>query len=117
MKSRVLWACVALAALGLAALVFWPNKVPPPSPTRATSNAAAPATGAAVKKPKPEVAIQEGKTIDFSSGAAVVKDDAKQKAAIDKAVKEMESAAADVTFGPTASAQKKVEPTPAPPKP
>ncbi len=68
-----------------------------------------------VKKAKLEVAIQDGKTIDFSSGVAVVKDDAKQKAVIDKAVAEMESALRSVTFAP--AAPKTAEPTSAAPKP
>ena len=69
------------------------------------------------KAPKPDVAIQDGKTLDFSTGRAVVKDDAKQKAALEKALKEMESAAAGVTFRPAGTAQKKAEPATAPPKP
>jgi hypothetical protein len=48
----------------------------------------------------PSVAIEDGKTIDFSSGKPVVKDSAQDKAAIDAAVKEMEEAVKDVTFGP-----------------
>lgn len=60
---------------------------------------------------KPEVAIQEGKTIDFSSGRPVVQDDAKQKSAIEKSVKEMAAAAANVTFPPAKPAEKKAEPT------
>ena len=47
------------------------------------------------------VTIQDGKTIDFSSGKAVVRDTAGEKAIIDAAVKEMEAAAKEVTFGPT----------------
>jgi hypothetical protein len=49
----------------------------------------------------PPVAIEDGKTIDFSSGKPVVKDSTKEKAAIDAAVKEMDEAAKDVSFGPT----------------
>lgn len=49
-------------------------------------------------KPHPEVAIQDGKAIDFSSGKPVVKDTAKEKASIDKAVKEMDEASQGVTF-------------------
>ncbi len=52
------------------------------------------------RKPRPEVAIQDGKTIDFSSGRPVVKDTAKEKASIDKSVKEMEEATQGVSFGP-----------------
>ena len=68
-------------------------------------------------KVKPAVAIQDGKTIDFSTGRPIVKDDAKQKAAIEKSVKEMDAAAANVTFTPKAPAEKRAtEPSPAPPK-
>ena len=68
--------------------------------------------------PKSEVAIQDGKTIDFSNGLPVVKDDAKQKAAIEKSVKEMDAAVQNVTFAPKAPAEKKpAEPPAAPAKP
>lgn len=50
--------------------------------------------------PKP-VAIEDGKTIDFSSGKPVVKDDAADRAALEKAKREMDEAAANVTFAPT----------------
>ena len=58
------------------------------------------------------VPIQDGKTIDMSSGRPVVRDDARSRAAIDKATKEMEEAAKDVTFGPRPAV-----PPAAPPKP
>jgi hypothetical protein len=69
---------------------------------------------------KPEVAIQDGKTIDFSTGKPVVKDSPEDKAAIDAAVKEMDEASKDVTFGPTAApgAEKKTaDSAESPPKP
>jgi hypothetical protein len=53
-------------------------------------------------KPRPEIAIQDGKTIDFSSGRPVVKDTAKEKASIEKSVKEMEEATKGVSFAPPA---------------
>jgi uncharacterized protein HemX len=75
MKTRILWA--VLAALGIAAtLAFVVQR-------RAVQT-------------KPEIAIQDGKTIDFSSGRPVVKDSAAEKAALEKAVKEMEEAAKGV---------------------
>jgi hypothetical protein len=46
------------------------------------------------------VAIQDGKTIDFSGGAPVVRDTAADKAAMDAAVKQMDAAAGSVTFHP-----------------
>ena len=69
------------------------------------------------KAAKSEIAIQDGKTIDFSSGRPAVKDDANQKAALEKSLKEMDAAAANVTFAPKPSAEKKsAEPSPVPPK-
>jgi hypothetical protein len=47
------------------------------------------------------VSIQDNKTIDFSSGKAVVRDSSQDKAIIDQAVKEMDAATKDITFGPT----------------
>jgi hypothetical protein len=49
---------------------------------------------------KPEVPIQDGKTIDFSSGQPVVRDDAKEKARLEQAVKEIDAAAGNITFAP-----------------
>jgi hypothetical protein len=46
----------------------------------------------------PLVAIQDGKTIDFSGGTPVIRDGAADRAAIDAAVKEMDAAAKDVSF-------------------
>jgi cytoskeletal protein RodZ len=63
--------------------------------------------------PKPSVAIQDGKTIDFSSGVPLIKDDAKQKAALEKSLKEMDAATANVTFPPTG--QKKADTPPSKP--
>ena len=52
----------------------------------------------------PPVEIQDRKTIDFSSGKPVVKDSAKEQALIDAAVKEIDDAVKDVTFGPPPAA-------------
>jgi hypothetical protein len=70
--------------------------------------------------PLPEVAIQDGKTIDFSSGKPVVKNSPAEQAIIDEAVKEMDAATKDVTFSPTAapSAEKSAaDSSSSPPKP
>ena len=53
-------------------------------------------------KPGPPITIQDGRTIDFSSGRAVVKDSAAEQAIIAAAVKEIDAAAHDVTFTPAA---------------
>jgi hypothetical protein len=47
------------------------------------------------------VPIEEGKTIDFSSGQPVIKDEAADRAAVGKAQREMDEAAANITFAPT----------------
>lgn len=51
----------------------------------------------------PTVKIEDGKTIDFSSGKPVVKDSAEDRKAIDAAVKEMDEASKGITFGPSSS--------------
>ncbi len=100
---------IAVVALGVAAGFWWtrhsrdagrPNQPssPPPAVAR-TSSAIMPASTPAA--PKPEVAIQDHRTIDFSSGKPVVKDSTEDRAAIDAAVKEMDAAAANITFAPT----------------
>ena len=52
---------------------------------------------------KADVTIQDGKTIDFSTGQPVVKDDPTEKQAIERSVAQMDAAAASVTFAPTAT--------------
>lgn len=76
MKNRLLLVFVAVVVLSAVALLLTHRKT----------------------APHPEVAIQDGKTIDFSSGNPVVKDSAKEKDAIEKAVKDMEEAAKGVIF-------------------
>lgn len=61
----------------------------------------------------PEVAIQDRKTIDFSSGQPVVKDSANEQAIIDAAVKEMDDAMKDVTFTAPATSATATPPAPA----
>jgi len=82
MKSRLLWIFAAVIVLSAVALFVARTKLAP-------------------GKRHPDVAIQDGKTLDFSSGRPVVKDTAKEKADIAKAVKEMEDAAKDVSFSST----------------
>ncbi len=102
MRRRHLWFLLAVA-LGVLLGYWWnhrarpaPSAVPPPV-------AAKPAPAPPVSHP--EVPIQEGKTIDFSSGKPVVKESTDDKAVIDTAKKEMDEATKNITF----------EPTPAPP--
>ncbi len=68
--------------------------------------ATSPQAPVALSQPPPapvknEIAIEDGKTIDFSPGIAVVKDEADEKAALARALKEMDEATKNVTFGPT----------------
>ena len=96
MKRRLLLVLVAVAA-GVA-LGWWFTRQP---------------VGPAKPAAKPAVTIQDGKTIDFSSGKPVVKDSPGEKAIIDATVKEMDEAAKGVKFGPP---EKKKEPEPPPKK-
>lgn len=47
------------------------------------------------------IAIEDGKTIDFSSGRPVVSQTPADQAAMEAVLREMEAAAAEVTFEPT----------------
>lgn len=98
MNSRALTVAVVVV---LAVVGAWSvskrDRVPHWTMDRTASQAA---VGVDASAPKREVAIQDGKTIDFSSGTAVVKDDASGKDAIEKAVAAMDAAAKDVTFAP-----------------
>jgi len=95
------------------ALATQPLATPSPATPVATPASAIPAI-VNPSAPKPEVAIQDEKTIDFSSGKPVVKDSAEEKAIIANSVKEMNEAAAGIRFGP---APKPAEPAAKPPAP
>ncbi len=69
-----------------------------PSPAAANLTVITPTSASSAQKTT--VAIQDGKTLDFSSGKPVLKDSAEEKAIIEQSVKEMNEAAAGVTFGP-----------------
>jgi hypothetical protein len=123
MKKHALWLALAVAAFVLGAgylLRRKPAAGPADAPAQlaatpsATSRFAPPPDVAAPPKPTAVVAIQDGKTIDFSSGNPVVKDSAAEKAIIEKAVREMEAALQDVNF--TLPAPKAGEPAKAPAK-
>ncbi|PTX98441.1 hypothetical protein [Opitutus sp. ER46] len=79
-----------------------PSTVAAPAPAATSSSppASAPAPAAA----KPEVPIQDAATIDFSTGKPVVRDTPQEKAAINRAVEQMNAAAANVTFSPAPAA-------------
>ena len=91
--------------------------VPPASPvstTVPTTTAPKSNVAATTAAPSNVVPIQDGKTIDFSSGKPVVKDDAQEKAIMAKAEKEMEEASKEITFGPAPKTA--APPTPPAPK-
>lgn len=50
------------------------------------------------KGPPPPIAIEDGKTIDFSTGEPVMTGTAEDRAAIEKAKREMEAATEGITF-------------------
>ena len=85
------------------------------TPPPASASAATPANTTAAA-PKTDVAIQDEKTIDFSSGKPVLKDSAEEKAIIANSVKEMNEAAAGITFGPAPKPAQPAAKPPAPPQ-
>jgi len=60
--------------------------------------------------PPPLVKIEDGRTIDFSSGQPVVSDEAADRAALAKAQREIDEAVADVKFAPTKPGEKDAPP-------
>lgn len=108
MKTRVPWILVVLAAVVVGAGLWLREKpvrptTPPPvaEPNEPSAGSFSPAkVDFRVPLPKPNLLeIQDGKTIDFSSGLPIIKDSEKEKAALARALKEMEEAAASVSFG------------------
>jgi hypothetical protein len=88
MKNRLPWGFVAILALSAIAL-FWVTRQ----------------KGRVV--PSPEVAIQPGQTLDFSTGKPVVKDAEKEKAALAKGVREINAAQQGVSFSSPKPPEKK----------
>lgn len=72
-----------------------PTLPPPPAPRPLVAPRRDPVPGPL------EVPIQDRATIDFSTGAAVVKKGGKDDEALDRALKEMAEATKDITFPPT----------------
>jgi hypothetical protein len=79
-----------------------------PAMTTATNSAmtASLAPASASTEPKPVVAIQDSKTINFSSGQPMILDTDKDNAALAKALKEMEEATKDLTIPPKSQLNK-----------
>ena len=116
--KRVPWILLVIAATIVGALALLRDK--PNRPNHETENvstaeprpdrgAFTPATtDMRLTLPKPSVvAIQDGKTIDFSSGLPIIKDTEKEKAALERALKQIEEASAGVSFGSPESSAKK----------
>lgn len=84
LRRRLLLLLVLTAlAFSLAWLKISRFRPPPPEPA-----------------PAAVVPIEEGKTIDFSSGRAEVRDSAADRAALEKALAEMKAAEAGITLPP-----------------
>jgi hypothetical protein len=106
-KKHALWLALAVTAFVVVTAYLLrrkPSIETPPPPREVTAQPPSaspyspPPNQAAPPKPKPLVPIEDGKTIDFSSGNPVVKDSAAEKAIIEKSVKDMEAALRNVTF-------------------
>jgi hypothetical protein len=142
MKDRTVWAFLAFALLVLGGIYLLRNRsAPPMAPAAVVTATPAPAGNPApqtIATPTPvratdtgpmlqlghggqKIPIEDGKSIDLSSGRPVVRDDARSRAAIEKSLREMEEAARSVTFQTIPSQvvieKKKEEPAPPAPKP
>jgi len=96
MKRRILYFVVGMLA-GMVGGYLYLKHRPAPPPAIAPAPTPPPVT----TKPLPEVAIQEGKTIDFSKGTPEIRDTPEDRAALEKAKKEMDEATKDIVFEPT----------------
>lgn len=100
MKRRLLYFFAGVLA-GLIGGFFYLRHRSAPPPVVAPS----PPAPTAETKPLPEVAIQEGKTIDFSKGTPEIRDTPEDRAALEKAKREMDEATKDVVFAPTKTSE------------
>jgi len=114
-RSKEIMILLALFIV-MAAGVLWyvidrraKNRALPPVATR-TLAPEPPAQPVALGTPE-----TERKTVDFSSGKAVVKDSPEDKAALEAGIKDIADATKDVTFGPTTPPP--AQPAPAAKKP
>ncbi len=73
--------------------------------------------GPVIDSPKIDLTKIDGQTLDLSSGRPVVRDSAEDRAAIEKALHDIEAATRGVQFGPDdGGPNKKAEPAAPPPK-
>jgi uncharacterized membrane protein len=104
-RSKEIMVLLALL-LGAVAFVLW-YVADRRAARRAAPAATSPKVVGPLKAEPPFVPLggaNEGKTIDFSSGKPVVTDSPEDRAALEKALREIAEATRDVTFGPGAKA-------------
>ncbi len=95
MNWRRLWLWLVL--LVATVLLLWLDRL-----ERQTVARSRPVPAPAARRAEPiDLTQHDGAAIDFSSGRPVVKNTPADRAAVDRAVKEMEAAAKEVTFAPT----------------
>jgi hypothetical protein len=94
-NPRFLRILAAMGAVLAVAFIVWKRLPPPPAPLPTVPNAPAPAR---------EVAIEDGKTIDFSHGAAEIRATPADQTAINAALREMQEATKNISFEPPAKA-------------
>lgn len=95
MKRRLLYFALGLVTGMIGGYLYLRHRQPPPPIAPASVSPPDPAQAL------PNVAIQEGKTIDFSSGRPEIRDTPEDRAALEKAKREMDEATKDVVFAPT----------------
>lgn len=105
MKSRAPLLYAVFAALVLLAIYLAQSSQPvapaePAVPGSRPLPAARSAPRAQVRPPPPvvEIAIQDGKTIDFSQGSPEIRDTLADRAAMEAALKEMQEATKNISF-------------------
>ncbi len=98
-NSRFLRILAGLGVVLAVAFIVWKRQPPPAAPTPAAQLTTPPAAAAAR-----EVAIQDGKTIDFSKGSAEIRSTPADQAAIEAALREMQEATKNISFEPPAKA-------------
>lgn len=96
MQSPALRILAVVTAVGLVALIVWTNQPPPAAPVPITD--AIHAQSAINPNAAREVAIEDGKSIDFSKGTAEIQALATDQAAIQAALKEMQEATKNISF-------------------
>ncbi len=97
MTSRLPRILAAIAAILAVAYIVWKRQPPAPVPVPIPTAQSIPAP-AARPFPTVEIAIEDGKTIDFSKGSAEVRSNPSDQAAIAAALQEMQEATKNITF-------------------